>query len=130
MTHEKTNAADDDAWTVAEGELEGRPLLIRYRPKLAGFSGRDQYPMKLTVRWTYGDDGQSGMPDEAQSDTMKDLEDSLVAEFDSDRIGILAFIYTAHGMREWHIYFSDLEELQQARIVRREILKLPDNGFK
>ena len=117
------NSADNDTWTIAEGELGGRQLLIRFRPNLAEFDGRANFPMKLTARWTYGDDGDSGMPNVEQSDAMQVLEDALVAELEIDNTAILAFIYTTQGMREWHMYFSDLEKLQNA--INRATVDMP-----
>ena len=108
------NSADEDAWTIAESQLGDRQLLIRFRPNLATFEGRTNFPMKLTARWTYGDDGDSGMPNQEQSDAMQVLEDDLVPELEINNTAILAYIYTSQGMREWHIYFSDLEQLQNA----------------
>ena len=107
-------SADDDAWTIAEGNVEGRPLLIRIRPDLVNFQGVENFPMKLTIRWTYGDDHDSGMPSDQQSEEMRNLEDDLVAEFEREDAGVLAYIYTACGMREWHFYFADIEIIQTA----------------
>jgi len=107
-------SANDDAWSIAEAELNNRQLLIRFRPNLGDFGGRSNFPMKLRVIWTYGDDGNSGMPDIEQSDAMQVLEDDLVAEVERENTAILAFVYTSQGMREWHFYFAVLAELQTA----------------
>lgn len=108
------NSADDDAWTGAEAENDGQPLLIRLRPNLADFDGRPAFAQKLLIRWKYGNDGESGMPDSEQSDDMRTWEDSLVRALEQIRVGILAYVFTYQGVREWHIYFSSMDGLQEA----------------
>ena len=108
-------SADDDAWQIGEAHVDGRSLLIRVRPELAAFAGRGSFPQKLMVRWEYGDDGDSGMPTEDQSEDMAFWEDALVPAFEEPRVGILAYVFTYQGRREWHIDFTDLEAMQSAR---------------
>jgi hypothetical protein len=100
-------AADEDAWNNAEGKNNGRVSYIRYRPKLQQHLGNTDYSRRLTVFWDYEDDGLGGMPSSELSDQMKDFEDSLVRELDPDRAGILVFVYTSAGTREWHFYLEN-----------------------
>ena len=99
--------ADEDAWNNAEGKNNGRLSYIRYRPGLQEYLGNPAYSRRLTIFWDYEDDGLGGMPSSELSDQMKDFEDSLVHELDPDRAGILAFIYTSAGTREWHFYLKN-----------------------
>jgi len=101
-------ASDSDAWNNAEGESDGMPILIRYRPKLEAFLGDPRYPRRLTITWDYGKWHSSGMPSPEDSDAMEVLEDALEAALDPERLAILAFIYTHGGARTWHYYVGDV----------------------
>ena len=107
-------SADTDAWQIGEAEVEDQPLLIRIRPQLTEFDGRSAFPQKLMIRWDYGNDGQSGMPDAELTEDMAFWEDALVPAFEENSAGILAYVLTYHGVREWHIYFSDIDQMQAA----------------
>jgi hypothetical protein len=100
--------ADDDEWTIAEGTIDGRPSMVRFRPSLSKVLGNPLLPRRLVVIWEYGDDGDSGMPDAEISEDLELFENALTEALDSDRAGVLAFVFTHLGFREWHYYFSTL----------------------
>ncbi len=102
-------SAETDAWTGAQGEMAGRPMLLRFRPTLATVLGHRQYPRRLIISWDFGDDGASGMPDQDQARAMKEFENSLVAALDPQRLAILAFVVTTAGVREWNYYVGAID---------------------
>jgi hypothetical protein len=104
-------SAESDAWNLAEGSRDGRPSMVRYRPSLAPFVGDARYPRRLTFSWKYEVSEKSGLPSDAQSDEMRVFEDSLVASFDPERVAILAFVFTHAGVREWHYYVGQVDDL-------------------
>jgi hypothetical protein len=104
--------ANDDVWWGAEGELDGQATSTRVRPNLQALIGDERYDRRLIVKFRYADGGD-GLPDEEQDAQMLVVENALLGEFDPDRFGILAFVYTADGERAWNFYFSNLEELQE-----------------
>ncbi len=104
-------SAETSAWNIAEGESEGKPRLIRYRPDLESYIGSSNYPKRLVIIWDFEIDNSSGMPSEQLSDEMKSFEDALVATLDPDRIAVLVFILTNSGCREWHYYVNDIQEV-------------------
>tara|TARA_B110000211_G_C13901568_1_gene474197 strand:- start:56 stop:505 length:450 start_codon:yes stop_codon:yes gene_type:complete len=104
-------SSETSAWNIAEGESEGRPRIIRYRPDLEPFLGSSNYPQRLVIIWDYEIDNSSGMPSENLSEKMKDFEDALVGALDPERLAILAFVLTNSGSREWHYYVSDIQEV-------------------
>jgi hypothetical protein len=106
--------ANEDTWFNAEGQIEGRLSLLRIRPELRSFAMRDLFSKLLTVSWTYGDDEVSGMPGGDEIDLMKQLEDRLVQEFESTKVGILSFIVTERGVRTWSFYVNGSEGLKNA----------------
>ncbi len=114
-------SANDDAWTVAQAELDDEPILIRFRPDLAQFDGKSEFGLKLVIRWDApSDESESDSESDEQtefnlpSEEMDALEDALVDAMEPDRIGILTYVFTFVDAREWHIYFTDIAEMQTA----------------
>jgi hypothetical protein len=103
-------SADIAAWNIAEGESDGKPRLIRYRPDLESCIGNPTYPKRLVISWDYEVDNSNGMPTECQSEEMKAFEDALVEVLDPDRLAVLTFVLTNAGCREWHYYVNDVQE--------------------
>ena len=100
-------AAVDDTWSTANGSIDGRPSMVRYRPGLSSTLGHPALPRRLLITWEYGDDGDSGLPkDETE---LHAFESALHAALDRDRTAVLAFVFTHLGVREWHYYVNDLD---------------------
>lgn len=107
----KIEAANTDAWNIAKGKNPEKPTVLRYRPSLEPFLGDENYPRRLAIIWTFEPADASGMPSETQSADMKDFEDLLIEALDSDRLAVLAFVFTSAGSREWNFYLSDVSEV-------------------
>jgi hypothetical protein len=107
----KMESADTDSWTVAEGSYCDKPTIIRYRPGLVNSLGDQRYPRRLTVTWEYEETDPSGMPSKNQNRELQDFEDSILNAVDPERLAILSFVFTRAGLREWHFYISDVNEV-------------------
>ncbi|WPJ96190.1 DUF695 domain-containing protein [Coraliomargarita algicola] len=107
----KIAAANSDAWNIAKSKNPQQPTVLRYRPSLQKFLADENYPRKLTIIWKFAPADDSGMPTDTQSADMKDFEELLLDVLDSDRLAILAFVYTTTGLREWNFYLSDTDEV-------------------
>lgn len=110
MENLKKLITDDDTWTGAEGENDGKPFLLRFRPHLQGFITTNKYNKRLTISWNYDSDDSSLMPSDDQLELMQDVEDALVDTLENDLQSVLAFVYTGQNQREWHWYSSDINE--------------------
>jgi hypothetical protein len=113
MTSAEIPASESDAWTVAEGEVQGLPSLLRFRPNLKDWLGDPRYTQLLTIYWQYESSNSSGMPDDESSEAMGLFEDTLEAALDSDRMAILAAVRTGSETRSWHFYLRDIETVSQ-----------------
>jgi hypothetical protein len=108
----KIEAANTDAWSIAKGQTTAStPTVLRFRPSLEAHLGHSLYPKRLVIIWQFEPVNTNGMPNETQSADMKDFEDMLIDALDPDRLAVLAYIYTANDTREWHFYFSDVNEV-------------------
>ena len=106
-------SAESAPWNIADGNRDGKPVMLRYRPDLEAFLGDARYPRRLTILWTYPCGRSSGLPTDDQFNEMRDFEDLLQAELDRDRTAILAFSRTHAGCRCWTYYFADKQLLSQ-----------------
>ena len=116
-------SADTDEWVAAEGAMGDRLSLLRFRPGLKRFLGDPRFSRRLQVTWSFDDDGGSGMPSEEDSDAMRPLEDRLVGALEVDGAGVLAFVFTHAGRREWHFYVSASADL--GAIVNEALEDMP-----
>ena len=106
----KSLITEEETWTAAEGEHDGIPFLLRFRPNLQAFIETKNYNTRLTLLWNYDSDNASLMPDDETMELMEKVEDSLVAIFEDDLQAILSFVYLGHNQKEWHWYSSDIVE--------------------
>lgn len=95
-----------ERWALADGVHGGLPLVIRFRQGLFELPGRDRFPMRLSLKWTYSD-SESGMPSHRDSEEMAEFENSLVPLVEANQHGVLAATITNAGIREWIFYVVD-----------------------
>jgi hypothetical protein len=108
MDNLRQRITENDTWTSAEGENDGTPFLLRFRPHLQDFIATNKYNKRLTILWNYNSEDSSLMPSNDEMDSMKDVEDILVDNLENDIQSVLAFVYTGQNQREWHWYSSDI----------------------
>ena len=103
-------SANTDSWYGVKSKYEGYPTILRFRPNLVNFIDNNNYPNLLTIVWEFKFKDDIGMPNEEQSNDMEYFEDILINLLDPNRIGILSFVYTSAGIREWNYYINDIDK--------------------
>ena len=107
--------ADEDSWVNAESSSNGNPLMLRIRPDLQSFDGKESFPNKIVFTWEFGHAEElAGLPSDEQYDEMKLFEDALVESLEEGRCAIFAYAHTGCGACERHFYISDLTEIKPA----------------
>ena len=107
--------ADEDSWINAESNSNGNPLMLRIRPDLQSFDGKESFPKKIVFTWEFGHtEERTGLPSHEQCDEMKLFEDALVESLEEGRCAIFAYSHTGCGLCERHFYISGLTEIQPA----------------
>ncbi len=99
----------NDEWAVAEGVHNDLPLMIRFRNKLVPNVNVSALPRLIQIYWNYSEH-ESGMPSEAESQSMEVFENRLVEALESDISGILAAAITTNGYREW-VYYTQSTDI-------------------
>ena len=54
---------------------------------------------------------------------MRPLEDQLVTAFEAANAGVLAFVFTHRGTREWHFYVDEAADL--SALINEALAELP-----
>jgi hypothetical protein len=98
-------------------------MLLRFRPGLRKFLGDPRFSRRLQITWSYVDDNSSGMPSREDSEAMKPMEDRLVEALEAEQSGVLAFVHTHGGARQWHFYISDSADL--GALINQALSELP-----
>jgi hypothetical protein len=93
---------DQKSWTVARGELDGDPVITRFRSGLDAIVGSDQYGIQIGVAIPLRAALPNGWPGEAEQEELLAVEE-LVVEHAGDR-AVLVGVITCGGMREFVLY--------------------------
>ena len=115
-------SANSDAWTIAEGERDGLPSLLRFRPGLKKCLGDPRFSRLLQITWTC-QRSNTGMPSPEESDAMQPMEDHLVEALEESDAGVLAFVLTHGGTRLWNFYVAESADLKG--LINHALADLP-----
>ncbi len=99
----------EDQWTVATGDDNGKPMIVRFRSNVPSGVDIKQYPHLLAITWKYEPSNDGGMPSKPDNERMVLLEQLL----DSLEVKCTAFmtvVVTCNGVKEWQWYSRDHEE--------------------
>jgi len=102
-------SAPKDEWTVAAGENDGKPMIVRFRSNPPPGVEMARYRFLMTVSWEYEPANKSGVPSEKDNVRMTDLE-NLLDHLESERTAFLMAVLTYDGIRAWQWYSRNHEE--------------------
>jgi hypothetical protein len=106
----------EDAWRLAEGEHEGRPMILRFNDG-AG-SARTRFGLRLGVAVPLVNADTNGFPGDRDSEDLNAIEDALFASLKADGVG--AVVVSTGGMREFVLYVRDKNVANRAVAAARE----------
>ncbi len=104
--------AMQDRWILAQGEEEGRPILLRLRSETPPGIELGDYPILLNVYWGFKDPDNNGMPSDSTLAAMGDLEKSL-DELEYAGHGFFTLSITGNQRKEWIWYIRDRSEFMR-----------------
>jgi hypothetical protein len=108
-----SEVANDATWSVAEGTVDGLPLVVRYRSELPDQETRETYRWLAVISWSYSQ-GQSGMPQKEENARMNEMEDAVEADVESRGYCVQAVTRTGNGTRVWSYYIRERDEFTVA----------------
>jgi Family of unknown function (DUF695) len=103
--------SSDDRWSMATGEDNGKPLILRIRNQAPAFATKGAFPHLLAVSWQYDSPNNQGMPSAEEAQRMSHLEDLLKAGLEDVRQAFLTVVVTGNGVREWQWYAADPDKV-------------------
>lgn len=90
-------------WTAPAQADNGELIMVTGRKDVAKFRENPRFKIRVEVTWKYTP-SPSGMPDDATSKLMEEVQDALTAVFKRDPVAVLTGIYTGAGERNWVFY--------------------------
>jgi hypothetical protein len=111
-TSENTNK---DEWIIAEGQHEGKRLIVRLNVGAEHIANDKRYPFRIGIAIPFKSPSADGMPKEDELLLFGRIEDMIVDRFSVDQVGILCVAITTHGMRELVIYSktNDVKQMME-----------------
>lgn len=103
----------NDHWSLAEGEDNGKPLFIRFRGDFRHKPDVSAFPRLVRILWSYQAD-ENGLPTAEAVSGLKAFEQRLVEATQPAGIGVLVAAITNAGLREWMFYASGLKAFERA----------------
>lgn len=93
-------SGQDQEWSIATGQHEGRPIFIRFREFPDTFPKGD-YPERCNVFWTMAEASDRGVPSPDETERMQRFENRLVAALEASDEAVLTVVMTTAGKREF-----------------------------
>jgi hypothetical protein len=111
----------DDLWTIAEGENNGRVMIIRLNTGYRHFGSVSTYGYQVGIAVAIRDAGTDGLPSPAENVLLGELEDVICNSLEEKAESLLVAIITTGGMREFVFYTREPKsvELRFAQISER-----------
>ncbi len=100
----------DDTWTLAEGEADTGPYILRFRQPVLKDPETSGYDRCLRIVWIYADENSGALPDDGDSSAMASFEDRVCEALELDLLGALVAVLTFDGARQWVFYTFDVAE--------------------
>ena len=107
--NEQMSANDEDLWTLARSEEDGRPLVLRFLSQVPASVSRQDYPHLIHIHWGYPVDDERGMPESDLHATMIEMEEALLP-LEAEGLARNALIVTGNGRKEWFWYTRSVDE--------------------
>lgn len=105
-------ASAHDLWSVAQGEKNGRPLVIRFRTARPQDAEPAAFPFLLSATWTFPPN-EHGLPAGDEMERMDKFEDALDAALEASQTAHLMVVLTGDGERDWLWYATGEEQAMQ-----------------
>jgi hypothetical protein len=109
----------EDLWAVSQGENDGKPMIVRINSSAKDYAGHPDLPVRLGIAIPLHQPDQNGLPGEAESAQLGNVEDRLFEALGSS--GRLVLVITTSGMREFVSYVRSPQAAEKiAQLVKAE----------
>lgn len=101
-----------EAWSVSQGDHDGKPMIVRFHSGYGKFKGVEGYEHQVGIAVPLNAPEPSGLPSSAENRELDSVEDALCAALESGRESLLVAIITTSGMREFVFYTLAPEQVK------------------
>lgn len=103
----------DDAWSVSQGEHNGKPIIVRANAGYRKFRGVIGYEHQFGIAVPLHAPGPTGLPSSIESGELDSIEDSICDLFETERESLYVAAISTNGMREFVLYTLSPEQVKQ-----------------
>src|ERR1035437_6553967 len=103
----KARSASPEGWSGAEGQINGKPILIRGKRLLQKLIPNRNLPFLFVVTLKYAGLVRKGLPTASQYDVIGRFEHEVLDAVDRLGIGSLVLIETNNGAVRYYCYVAD-----------------------
>jgi hypothetical protein len=104
-----------DSWSVATGESDGKPLIIRVNAGARKFVAHPELPLRLGVQLAFRTPNEHGFPAKDEQPDLDRIEEGLLQALQAPKAGFCVLVLTNNGRREFVCYVRDHD--QASKIV-------------
>jgi hypothetical protein len=95
---------DESQWSVAHGELEGRPIFVRRNATAASLVGHPEYRFRVGVAVPLREPKPDGLATNDEMEELNAIEDALCRCLEREQASLHVLAITTAGMREFVFY--------------------------
>lgn len=106
-----------DTWSLSHAEIDGKPLIVRYREGFKEAVGHTGYPYQIGIAIPLIEASKEGLPSKEEGNRLYEFEDALTEALATNGETAFALSITTNGMRELVFYASELKpEYYEAKV--------------
>ncbi len=98
------------SWFCAQGERDGKPLVIRGRDRLLDIASATSHRSLLRIVWDYEPEGEHGLPSANTSEQMSVFEEIIVEALEQSLLCVFFCVHLHNCRKEWLAYTSNVQE--------------------
>ena len=100
-----------EEWSVAEGQMDGAPVIVRCNASMAAAAGHPEYSIQVGVAVPLRDPQPGGLPTPEEAEELNSIEDAI-DRLVGDRAVMVAVVTTGE-MREFVLYTGTSDWIAQ-----------------
>jgi hypothetical protein len=102
----------DGSWLLAQGLLEGKPVIVRMNASVEEFRGHPELAYQVGVAVPFKAPDKNGWPDPEEFVALYQIEDLVHDTLEVQSRSVVVAVITTDGMREFVLYAVDPDEVK------------------
>jgi len=100
-------------WAVGEAQINGLPVVVRFRTGLPSESDRQVNENLIIITWAY-QGIETGMPNDEDKQRTNAFEEAIEQGFENADAGVQVACLTGNHQKEWRYYTPNVEAFLDA----------------